>query len=149
MKSPTRITGIPNLMHRLDKLDKAYGDKGEALQGVIIRGARITQTNIKSEAPYKTGALRRAIIAEEIGGVKNRPAAVVKANYSPSKGPTAPHAHNVEHGHIASGWPNVAQTGMHIPANPFFYRGVERSKGVVRKMTEKELSRLVNKAAGR
>ena len=147
--STPHIRGIPQLMMRLDKLDRAYGDKGEALQNVIIRGAKITQTNIRTEAPYKTGALRRAIIAKELSRLKNLPAAIVKANYSPSEGPTARHAHLVEHGHVASGWPNVVQKGEHIPGNPFFYRGVERSKGVVRQMIQRELSKLVNKAAGR
>ena len=140
--STSHIRGIPQLMIRLDKLDRAYGDKGEALQNVIIRGAKITQTNIRTEAPYKTGALRRAIIAKELSRLKNLPAAIVKANYSPSEGPTARHAHLVEHGHVTA-------SGSHTTANPFFHRGVERSKGVVRQMIRRELSKLVNKAAGR
>jgi len=141
MANKTHITGMPALMHRLDKLDRAYGD-GEALQDNIIRAARITQSNIRTEAPYKTGALRRAILAEELPKIKNSPMAVVKANYSPSKGPTARHAHLVNNGHIA-------QNGTHVPANPFFDRGVIRSAGVVRKMITNKLSELVNKAARR
>ena len=127
-------------------MDKAYGD-GEKLQNVIIRGAKITQSNIRTEAPYRTGALRRGILAEELPKIKNRPMAVVKANYSRSKGPIAPHAHLIEYGHIASGWPNVAKTGMHIPANPFFWRGAERSRGVVKRMIKNEMGKLMNKAA--
>ena len=139
MVNDFRIRGLPKLMKRLDKMDKAYGD-GEALQGVIIRGAKITQSNIRTEAPYRTGALRRAILAEELPKIKNRPMAIVKANYSPSKGPIARHAHLFNNGHITTG-------GTHVPANPFFNRGVERSKGVVRQMIKREMGKLMNKAA--
>jgi len=141
MADMTRITGVSALMNRLDKLDRAYGD-GEALQDNIDRAARITQANIRTEAPYLTGALRRGILAMELPKLKNKPMAVVKANYSPSKGPIARHAHLVNNGHITRG-------GSHVPANPFFDRGVNRSVGVVRKMITGRLSELVNKAASK
>ena len=142
MAGDFRIEGLQKTIKKMDKLDRAFGGKGEALQGVVIRAAKVTQSNVRAEAPYRTGALRRGILAEERKKIKNMPSAEVRANYSRSKGPIAPHAHLVERGHVTA-------SGSHTPANPFFRRGVERSKRAVRRMIEKEMSALIKRATRR
>lgn len=140
-KSTTfQLVGLTKFYKKFNQLDNAYGADGRAMDGDIIDTAKYVRDVIKGEAPVKTGALRDAIIAHEGRLVKDRSTAIVRANYAPSRGPIAPHAHLVERGHIAA-------DGSHTAANPFFRRGVNRSRAWARMRIKKSMQGRLMKAA--
>ena len=142
-----RIEGLDKAVRMLHRLDMTYGYKGKKLKPVMLRAAQICKANIQVEAPLGPtriikgrerpgGNLKRGVVAKNFRhDIENIPGAFAGIDYR-----IAPHAHLVERGHIA-------ENGEHTTANPFFRRGVERSRGVVKLLVTKSIESILRAVA--
>ena len=127
------VRGLPSLIMRFEKLDKAFGYSGERLGPVLMRSGKIMRSHIRAGTPVKTGTLRRKIGVVKVRRTPHdRPGVRVH--------PFANHAWLAENGHIA-------QNGKHVGATHFFTNGVNRSAGIVKTLIRGDMEKMVNKAA--
>ena len=139
------VRGLPSLIMRFEKLDKAFGLGGERLYSTLLRAGKITRSHIRAGTPigppgrfYKKVPIIPGMLRRKIGVVKvrntahDRPGVRVHA--------FANHAWLVENGHIA-------QNGKHVGATHYFTNGVNRSAGIVKTLIRGDMEKMVNKAA--
>lgn len=143
-----QIIGLNDLMADV----KRAGVDAKPLVGAALHNAAtLTQSNIRSQAPHKTGSLQRSILTS-----MNYPSATVSANekYAPMvEGGTRPHLITPKN-KKALFWkgalnPYKAVRHPGTKANPFFQRGVEQSENGITEQFVKVMERLVNVMAGK
>ena len=139
MASNIRIEGLSQAIKKLNKLERAFGSDGLNTKRELLSIAETVKSNIQAEAPVgPTGNLKRSVVAKTFQRqIKNKPAAFTAVHYR-----TAPHAHLVEYGHVTA-------SGSHTAANPFFRRGVERSRAYVMMRIKKMIQKRIERAAKR
>jgi hypothetical protein len=127
--------GLKEALKKLERVENTYGKRGERMKPVIKRACRRLRASVRSVTPVgPTGNLRRmmgATLAKHYP--KDEPFGFVWA--------FAPHSHLIEYGHIGPG-------GSHVPAHPFFKRGIDKGTPGVLKMIEKEIEAILKKATG-
>lgn len=126
------ITGVQELIKILNDMP-ADMNKSQGLISGFVAAERMVKANIQSEATFKkhTGILHAAIatygkLTPEIEG---SPGGFVKIKQKPGQPGAAPHGHLVE----AGTQPRQSSRGYRgsMPANPFFARGVAKSKSLI------------------
>lgn len=113
MPSSVQVLGIRELESAIARLRTFNSDQSAAVRKVDRKAARATRNIIRAETPKgPTGNLERAVQVRKFGGLT-----LVWINRK-----IAPHLH----------WVNFGARGGAMPANPFFDRGRNKSRGVVR-----------------
>jgi len=140
-----RIEGVDKLVRRFKKLERAYGMRGELLEGALLGASKIVRRRVQANAPLgPTGNLRRSVVAKKFNyQLNNKPAAFCAIDRR-----IAPHAHLVEYGTAERHWKSGKSTG-HMPAKPFFKPGVEQSTPHVRMYLKSQIQELLKRAVRR
>ncbi len=145
--------GLKELQARLRNLGaEVLDDPG--LLAAMKKDAHLLRDRARSNVKSITGILRKNIVGHVFKEQKSlEPMAFVAINRNPKKG--APHAHNVEYGHAASGW---YKGGANVPAHPFFrpaFRAFRRLafaesylRAAIRRLTPKPYGRTAGMRGG-
>ena len=120
MTARVEIDGVDNLLNKLEKL----GAKKRRIENIALKNAgEKVKEAIKSEAPVRTGTLKKSI---ERSNVKTKQG-VKRVEVGPTK----------------EGWYGVFVNfgTINMKANPFMDRGYEKSKGEAMEIIKNEIKK--------
>lgn len=166
------LTGVPELLAAL----KGLGEVGSraALQGALKKGAEVTAVEARRLAPRGTEPKTKTRLANSIKVMANlsrsqkRKRGARRAEAEIFVGPTVPHAHLVEFGHVLVKARHEGKVGLvgrrgkkrkafvktkrvigHVPAHPFMRPAFDSTKERAAREVFKELGAELKKVARR
>ncbi len=116
---------------------------GRDVEEVLLGGAKIVQAAVKARAPRRKGEIIRAVKARK-GRKRGR---LFSIAFCAMDRKIAPHAHLAEYGTGPRYQKRPRKYVGEMPAKPYFWPGVEASKGEVARHVNAGIMRLLGRAA--